>query len=269
MTLASDALRIARRAIDAVEPGRAVRRQLRLVGDRLRVSGGNWLLPRGRSVHLVAFGKAAARMYGAAWGVLAPRVAGGIVVLRNHDAPPGPPAQVFYGEHPVPGRGSVRAGRAVVAYLRSIPRTQSVLFLISGGGSSLIELPAVGIRVSDVARTTKALLGSGAPIQAMNIVRRHVSQIKGGGLARFAGHCRFASMAISDVVGDAPEDIASGPTVADPSSFLDALGVIRRYHLEGRIPKSVLVHLKQGAAHESGGRISPPQGRFSIVARNA
>jgi glycerate 2-kinase len=246
MTLDSDARRIFRAGVLAVDPARAVRANLRrqrgglLAGTR-RLSTGP-----GGTLRLVAVGKAAGAMLDAAVTV-AGRPCEGIAITphgfpRGHSNRP-----VYFGEHPVPGAGSFRAGRRMLEFVARSHPSDALLFLVSGGGSAVAEVPSGRLQESDLARTTELLLGSGAPIGAMNAVRRHLSRTKGGLLAAAAPSGRFATLALSDVVGDAPEDIASGPTVPDPSTFGDALRVVRRYRLADRLPARVLRHLREGA----------------------
>jgi glycerate 2-kinase len=122
-----------------------------------------------------------------------------------------------------------------------------VVCLISGGGSALVPLPAGGITLDEIRKTTQLLLKSGANIQEINAVRKHLSRVKGGQLARAAYPASVIGLLISDVVGDSLDTIASGPTSPDPTTFSDALAVIGRYGLSGKVPRRVLDHLKRGA----------------------
>jgi glycerate 2-kinase len=125
-----------------------------------------------------------------------------------------------------------------------------VLVLLSGGASALLVRPAPGLALADKAAATAALLGCGAPITEMNTVRKHLSAVKGGGLARRAGGRRLWALILSDVVGDDIATIGSGPTAADPTTFAAACGVIAGYGLEPRLPRAVLDHLRRGARGE-------------------
>ena len=246
MTLASDAWGIARAGLRAVDPARAVRRTLR------RSSAGLWVgrhrLPVGRADRLefVALGKAAGAMVEAALTV-AGRASRGIAFTpRGYPSPAGGTPVVF-GNHPVPGADSFAAGRRLLEQVRATAPESTLVFLLSGGGSATVEVPAPGLGPDDLTRTTELLLASGAPIGAMNAIRRHLSAVKGGQLAVARGARRFATIAISDVVGDAPENIASGPTVGDPTTFRTALDAVRRYGLERRLPRAVRKRLRSGA----------------------
>jgi glycerate 2-kinase len=267
MPRASDALAIARAGIRAVDPAQAVRSGL-APGTTDR-----WLGREVRTVHAVALGKAAVPMVAAARRTLGDRWAGGIAVVR--ETGPGLPSDVtvVVGSHPLPSGASFRAGASLLEYVARLAPTDRVLFLISGGGSSLAESPAEGLGPSAVRRTTERLLASGAPIRAMNVIRRHLSALKGGRLAAATTAGRWATLAISDVVGDAPEEIASGPTVGDPTTFADALAAVDQYRLADRLPPEVVAHLQEGVSGRRSETIKPqdPQlsaGRFRLVATN-
>lgn len=199
--------------------------------------------PEGRTIVLGA-GKASAAMAAAveaAWdGPLE-----GLVVTRYGHGVPCRRIEIVEAAHPVPDE----AGRAAAARMLEMARTAReedlVLCLISGGGSALLALPADGIPFADKQAVNAALLRSGADIAEMNTVRRHLSAIKGGRLAAAAWPARVVSLIISDVPGDDPAAIASGPTVADPTTFADARAVLARYRIE--VPRSVREHLAAAA----------------------
>ncbi len=262
MTLDSDARAIARAGIRAVDPVRAVRGVLRAAGGGGLKVGGRLLRPKasGRRV-LVAIGKAAAAMADAAHAIAGPDLEGLVVTPHGYPAPRSDLRSVF-GDHPVPGRGSLRAGTALLSLVRATGPEDAILFLISGGGSAVAEVPAGGLSLSALSRTTDLLLASGAPIGAMNAVRRHLSRIKGGRLAEAGRAGAFATVAISDVVGDRPSDIASGPTVPDPSTYRDALAVLRQYRLGSRLPTAVVAELRAGARGARAETPKPGTGRF-------
>lgn len=205
-----------------------------------------WHLPgraKGRTIVLGA-GKASAAMAAAveaAWGEDGPGPLEGLVVTRYGHAVPCERIEIVEAAHPVPDE----AGRAAAARMLEIARGAGpddlVLCLISGGGSALLALPADGIPFADKQAVNAALLRSGADIAEMNTVRRHLSAIKGGRLAAAAHPARVVTLVISDVPGDDPAAIASGPTVADPTTFADAAAILDRYGIEA--PASVRAHL--------------------------
>jgi hydroxypyruvate reductase len=263
MRLASDALAIGRAGIRSVDPAVAVRSLLRRRGRAVEV--GDHVLPigPGGTIHLVAIGKAAGRMADAARAAVGRPVRGIAITSAGSPAPRGG-LPVLVGGHPVPDARSHRAGRALLQYVRSVGPHDVVIFLISGGGSALAEVPADGLTVGDVAATTRALLGSGAPIGPMNVVRRHISQLKGGRLGAALGGVPYATVALSDVVGDPPHDIASGPTVPDPTTFADAARAVDRWGLAPELPPRVRHHLREG---ENGHRSETVKPGSSAVAR--
>jgi glycerate 2-kinase len=199
--------------------------------------------PKGRTV-VVGAGKAAAAMartVEAHWqGPLE-----GLVVTRYGHAVPCKKIEVVQAAHPVPdAAGRAAAGRILEA-VQGLGPDDLVLCLISGGGSALLALPAPGLTLEDKQAVNTALLRSGAAIDEMNCVRKHLSAIKGGRLAAAAAPARIVTLMISDVPGDDPAVVASGPTVADPTTFADARAVLARYGIEE--PAAVLRHLEAAA----------------------
>jgi hydroxypyruvate reductase len=184
---------------------------------------------------------AAARRFGS-------RIRSGLVVASTPAAVP-TGFELIVGGHPIPTAESERGGRRALAVAGSLAADESLLLLLSGGASALMAVPAEGITLDDKRATTERLLRAGADIHALNTVRKHLSAIKGGWLAARAGG-KCDTLVISDVVGDDPSFIASGPTVADPSRFLDALDVIRRFGGEAAYPSAVTSYLQRGIAGE-------------------
>ena len=175
----------------------------------------------------------------------------GVVLTRYGHASPTTHIQIIEAGHPVPDQAGMNGAKAIYALTRQLEPGDVLIALVSGGGSSLLTLPQEGISIDDMRKTTEALLRSGAPIEEMNIVRKHLSAILGGNLARVAiAHgARVEALLISDVTGDSPADIASGPCAADYSTYQDALAIFEKYRLgEDEIPASVLNHLAQGLA---------------------
>jgi len=175
----------------------------------------------------------------------------GVVLTRYGHASPTAHIQNIEAGHPVPDQAGMNGAKAIYALTQQLEPGDVLIALVSGGGSSLLTLPQEGISIDDMRKTTEALLRSGAPIEEMNIVRKHLSAILGGNLARVAiAHgARVEALLISDVTGDSPADIASGPCAADYSTYQDALTIFEKYRLgEDEIPASVLNHLAQGLA---------------------
>ena len=201
--------------------------------------------PKGRTL-VVGAGKAAASMARAvelAWPASAPIE--GLVVTRYAHGMPTDHIQVMEAGHPVPDGAGEAAAAQILEQVSRLTADDLLIALVSGGGSSLLSLPVETVSMADLKAVTNALLRSGAPITEMNIVRKHLSQIQGG---RLAAACRapILTLVISDVTGDDPSAIASGPTCADPSTYRDALDVISRFKVDA--PASVVAHLEKGAA---------------------
>jgi len=175
----------------------------------------------------------------------------GVVLTRYGHASPTKRIEIIEAGHPVPDQAGMDGAKKIYVLTNQLEPGDVLIALVSGGGSSLLTLPQEGISIDDMRKTTEALLRSGAPIEEMNIVRKHLSAILGGNLARvaIARGARVEALLISDVTGDSPADIASGPCSADYSTYQDALTIFEKYHLgKDEIPSSVLMHLKKGLA---------------------
>lgn len=204
--------------------------------------------PKGRTV-VIGAGKAAAAMahaVEAAWPVHSSLA--GLVVTRYHHTPKRPPGlaeriEIVEASHPVPDVSGMKAAQRMLDLVRGLASEDLVVCLISGGGSALLTLPAEGLGLEDKQRINRDLLESGASIAEMNCVRKHLSRIKGGRLAAACAPARVVTLAISDVPGDDPSVIASGPTVADASTCADAIAVLRRYSIH--VPDHVMTQLEQ------------------------
>jgi glycerate 2-kinase len=211
-------------------------------------------------VRLVAAGKASVAMSAAAVQRLGRRLQAGLVVS------PAPARlnalECIVGGHPVPTSGSEQAGRRALEIARSTGRDELFLVLLSGGASALMALPAPGLTLEDKRQTTDRLLRAGADIHALNTVRKHLSAVKGGWLA---ASCEGSTttMAISDVVGDDPSIIASGPSVEDRSTFADALAVLRHFGGEHSYPRDVVAYLVAGRTGERPETPKPGDARLS------
>jgi hydroxypyruvate reductase len=238
-----------RAGLDAAEPARLVRRQLRLRGALVELAGIAHRLGRGRLM-LVAAGKAAPAMARAAEEVLGDRLDEALAVSNA----PGPAlrrTRLLLAGHPVPDERGLAAAAAVRALAEGLGRDDLLLALLSGGASALLPAPVAGVTLADKAAVTSLLLRAGAPIQELNTVRKHLSRLKGGGLARAAAPARVVCLALSDVVGDDLSTIASGPTVPDPTRYADALRILAARGVLESCPPAVRAHLTAGAAGEA------------------
>jgi hydroxypyruvate reductase len=193
----------------------------------------------GRTV-VVGAGKASAAM-AHAFEQLWPGKLEGLVVTRHGHAAPCDRIEIVEASHPVPDAAGQQAAQRILDLARGLGADDQLVFLVSGGGSALLALPAPGLTLEDKQAVTRALLRSGATIGEINTVRKHLSAIKGGRLAAAAAPARVVTLAISDVPGDDPAVIASGPTVPDPSTFADARAVLAKYRIAE--PEAVIAHL--------------------------
>ncbi|CAA9325160.1 MAG: D-glycerate 2-kinase [uncultured Gemmatimonadetes bacterium] len=242
MSLREDARRILDAAVAAADPRAAVLRALRRDGDTLHAADETVELGR---VRVVGAGKAAAAMTRAALEVLGDRVEEGSVSVPHGARAELPGIDVWEAAHPVPDSHGLAGAVAALQVARSAGERDLVLCLLSGGASALWPCPPSGVGLSEMREVTGALLRAGAGIGEINAVRKHLSRIAGGGLARAAYPARVLTLALSDVVGSRLDVIGSGPTVPDPTTFAEAVEVLRRHGV--RAPDSVMAHLQQGA----------------------
>ncbi|ASY64742.1 D-glycerate 2-kinase [Sinorhizobium sojae CCBAU 05684] len=200
--------------------------------------------PKGRTI-VVGAGKAASQM-AAAFERLWDGPLEGTVVARHGPIEACKRIEVLQSAHPVPDEAGLVGSAALIERVQGLSEDDLVVALISGGGSALLPAPPTGLTLEDEIAVNRALLASGAPISAMNVVRKHVSRIKGGRLARAASPARVVSLVVSDVPGDNPAFVASGPTVPDRSSLEEAREIVSRYAMA--LPERVMAHLSSDAA---------------------
>ena len=200
-------------------------------------------------------------MSGAAMAWFGDRVRGGVVVAPGESRRL-PPLDAVQGGHPMPTEGSLEGGRRALAMAEGLLPDETLVVLLSGGASALLAAPAVEVSLEDLGVTTARLMHAGADIRELNAVRRHLSGIKGGWLAaRAAGP--VVTYAISDVVGDEPSDIGSGPTVPDPTTFADALGLLERFGGLAAYPAPIVTRLRRGAAGDGPDTPKPGDARLA------
>ncbi len=232
-----DALSIFQAGIAAADPYQAVKR---------------YLVPEGfgdyKKIHLIAFGKAACAMAQAASEIIPASmlVGRGIAVTNYENVSCVDNVDVIGAAHPLPDAAGLEGAKTIAERVRTAKENEWVLVLISGGGSALIPYPAGQITLQEKIATTDLLLASGVTINQINCVRKHLSQLKGGGLARMAAPAHVHALILSDVLGDDLSAIASGPTVADHTTYADAIEVFKTKNIWARVPANVRQHLEQG-----------------------
>jgi hydroxypyruvate reductase len=265
LRLREDAITLFREGISAVDPRNAVRRWIRREENKLVFGapgdGETELdLSTCRSIFVVGAGKASARMAAAVEELLGDRLTGGVVAIPHGTPVPSGRIHFLHAAHPVPDASGVAAAREVASLASAAGARDLVIAVFSGGGSALLPAPAGEVTLEEKQHVTGLLLRSGATIGEVNTVRKHISFLKGGRLALLAAPARVISLLLSDVIGDDPGTIASGPTAPDATTPDDALRVLRAYRLEQQLPSSVVAHLRQAGA-------SPPESVDPLFAR--
>ncbi len=235
-------------ALRSVDPEAAVLRFLTRDGDTLQLADRTYLLSSFRKTVVAGFGKAGVPMAKAVEEVLGERLDDGLVIVKYGHGGQLRKTRVVEAGHPEPDEAGESGANTLLQLVGSLTTEDLLIVLISGGGSALVPAPVPGISLADKKKTTELLLQCGATIHEMNCVRKHLSRIKGGRLLNHVHGATVLALMLSDVVGDDMSTIASGPTVPDPTSFADALGILARYNLESEAPASVLNYLRHGAA---------------------
>ncbi len=253
--LRARALDIFSAAVESVHPCQLIEEALTLRGTILEARGVS-----GRTVEidlnglerivLAGFGKAVAPMAAAVEELLDDRLEGGIVAVKHGHVCPLEKVDLIEAGHPVPDEGSVEAAQRILSLLESLGEKDLALVLITGGGSAVLDAYPEPITLAEARETFSILLASGAPIQDVNAVRKHISLVKGGRLAHAACPARVLTLVLSDVIGDPLSVIASGPTVSDPTTYADALAVLDRFGVRPQVPAGVLARLEAGQRGE-------------------
>ena len=235
-------------AVKAVDAEQCVRQFVSLDGDILHVADQTYDLNAYRRILVIGTGKASPQMGVALEDVLGDRISGGVMNTKYEHALPLKHIDVVECGHPVPDEAGVDGVLRMVKLLEDADEETLVICLISGGGSALAPAPAEGLTLADKQETTSLLLACGANIVELNAIRKHLSRLKGGGLARAAFPARVVALMLSDVIGDPVDVIASGPTVPDTATFKTCMDILDKYELIDKIPQSVRDRLEAGLA---------------------
>jgi len=203
-------------------------------------------------IYVVGAGKASADMGAALEKLLGDRIRAGAITVKYQHTRRLDRIQLFEGAHPVPDQNGMAGAERIIEIADMATASDLLICLLSGGGSALLPLPAASLTLSDKQKTIQALLGCGASINEINALRKHMSAIKGGRLAERAFPAAVATLIVSDVVGDKLDIIASGPTVADTSTFAECLRIMESYKIKNSMPEAVVRHMEAGAAGRTG-----------------
>ena len=233
------------RGLDAVDAKRAVNRAISRNGDKLVIGRRRYDLRRYERVVVLGAGKATASMAQAVEQRLGSRLRGGFVVVKHGHVVPTKRIVVAEAGHPVPDQSGQRAASRLCAMAAELGRRDLMIVLLSGGASSLLPAPVAAVTLGDKQRTTQALLRCGASIREINTVRKHLSRIKGGRLAELT-EATVVTLILSDVLGDDLSAIASGPTAPDPTTYQEAVAILKRHHIWRAVPQRVRRYLGCG-----------------------
>jgi hydroxypyruvate reductase len=231
---------------------------MRLEQNKLHVKEQTYQLDSYGRIRIVAFGKASLPMAMSAAKILGDWLSDSLVITKHgyeqqanlSNEVSHPSLSILTASHPIPDESSLQAARVLEEFLRNCQPDDLLICLISGGGSALVSYPMIGLTQVDLQSLTHLLLGSGAPIEAINTLRKHLDVMKGGGMARLASQPDKIVLILSDVIGDPVDMIASGPFVPDPSTYLDAWNIIEKYSLVDQISPSIFHHLQSGLKGE-------------------
>src|SRR3989338_7049413 len=238
-------------ALVAVDPYNAVLKVACFEHNQLQIAGVKYNLESYERIIVVGAGKATARMALAVETLLGGNIAAGLIVVKNGHAAPLSIIGQVEAAHPVPNEAGMAGAQNILHMVCAADEKTLVICLLSGGASALLVAPAAGLTLQDKQDTTGLLLNAGASINELNAVRKHLSSVKGGGLARAAYPAQMVTLILSDVIGDPLDVIASGPTAQDNSTFAEAWAVIVKYGLQGKLPPRVADYLQRGSAGQA------------------
>ena len=233
-------------AIQAVDAEQCVRRFVRLDGDTLHIGDETYDLAQYDRLLIVGMGKASPQMGVALEDILGERISAGLINTKYEHSEPLKYIEVVECGHPVPDEAGVEGANRILDLLDGADEKTLVICVISGGGSALTPAPVDGVTLADKQETTRLLLSCGANIVELNAIRKHLSRIKGGGMARVAFPATVVALMLSDVIGDPMDVIASGPTVPDTSTFQTCMDILSKYDLVDQVPEAVRARFEAG-----------------------
>lgn len=245
--LRKDALAIFKAALAAADPVEAIKRHVHVDGARLTAGKRRYDLDRFEDIWVVGAGKASAAMASAVERLLGKRISGGTANVKYGHLARVKRIGLNECGHPVPDEAGVRGAQRIAEVASAAGERDLVICVISGGASALMPAPAAPVTLAEKQVATKLLLASGANIHEINAVRKHISALKGGQLARLCAPATVLSLMLSDVIGDDLDVIGSGPTAPDSSTFDQAIGILKKYGILDRVPEAVRERLQAGA----------------------
>lgn len=232
--------------VESVKPGNLIERYVSIDGDSLQIENLRFDLLTLKNIYVVGAGKASAAMAQAIESILGSRITSGHIVTKYDHSVPLEFIGITEAGHPVPDENGINGTAQILSIVKGAGKDELVICLISGGGSALLADVPEGCTLQDLKTLSSVLLKTGANINEMNCIRKHLSHVKGGQLAKAASPARVVSLILSDVIGDPLDVIASGPTASDPTTFADAISIIRNYNIENDIPEQILRVLQDG-----------------------
>jgi glycerate 2-kinase len=238
---------IFRAGLDAVDPERAVLRYVRRDGNRLIVGDNSYDIDKFKRILLIGAGKGTAPMAKAVEDILGEYLIEGLIIVKYGHGVPLKKTRIMEAGHPIPDRTGLEATEMLLAKVKECTEEDLIICAFSGGGSALLPAPSSPLNLDRKQETTRLLLECGATINEINSIRKHLSRVKGGWLAKTAYPATLISLILSDVIGDKLDVIASGPTVPDESTYDDCMAIIEKYGLTGKLPGEVMEYFKQGA----------------------
>jgi hydroxypyruvate reductase len=236
--------------LNGVEPENAIKRHIRRLGNDLVTPNGTYDLNTYRNIYIVGGGKAGAPMAKAMEDILGERISEGLVIVKYGHGEETRKVKVLEAAHPIPDESGVRHTKELLDLLKRTQGNDLVVCLLSGGGSALMIAPAEGVSLQEKQELTRHLLECGASINEINTLRKHVSAIKGGRLAKAACPSTVICLILSDVVGDDLSTIASGPTYPDGTTFSSCLEILERYGIKEKISKTIIEYLEMGCGNQ-------------------
>ena len=261
------AIDIFQAGVAAADPYRAVKRCLQVENNQLQIllnDNGDKRTGYWSKAHLIAFGKAACPMIKAVIDTIPAHLIGHVCAVTNYEnVKPVPGVNVIGAGHPLPDEAGLNAAKRCAEIAQHAKLGELVLVMVSGGGSALVPYPVDSVTLQEKIRTTDLLLASGATINQVNCVRKHLSQLKGGELARMIAPAECHALILSDVIGDDLSAIASGPTVPDETTFDDAIGLLKAKDIWHKVPPSVRHHLECGQQGEAKETAKPDDACFA------